>query len=92
MNHGESAIKTLREASKEKKNVTPTTTTTTLPPTRYMFAAMTAPGPLASSPGRGVALSALSLSRLAGAVLALPPLCVGKWWIDQYETDRAERA
>lgn len=72
-----SAINTLREACEMFPP-------STLPPTRYMFAAMTAPVPGFLSRQRGGSL----LSLAAGAMLALPPLCVGKWWIDQYETDQ----
>lgn len=50
-----------------------------------MFAAMTAPGPWLPLQVEGW-LSSLSLAN--GAVIALPPLCVGKWWIDRYETDQ----
>lgn len=49
-----------------------------LPPTRYMLAAMTAPGPAWRLQ------VGLSISRRCRRWV----LCAGKWWIDQYETDQ----
>lgn len=60
---------------------------TSLPPTRYMLAAMAAPGPRLPLQVEGWLWSvSLSLSPELAVLALLPPLCVGKWWIDQYET------